>query len=243
MIYIEQPPFAPWLGFCEALIGCDTVALYDSVQYTEGGYQNRNSIKTADGVQRVTVPVTRSSGQLIRDTRIAPTFDPDSMLRRIRLAYARSPYLDEALHVLGPVLGARHAWLVDLNIDLITQIATALGAHAQLVLTSEMKVYRADKTERLAAICAHAKEKVLWAGSGTRQYLDTAALSRHGVEVVWNEFAGRHPTYAQAWPRQGFVPRLSVIDAVCALGWAGTAALLRTSFDTYVPHAERGAAA
>ncbi|MGG7574116.1 WbqC family protein [Streptomyces sirii] len=243
MIYIEQPPFAPWLGFCEALIGCDTVALYDSVQYTEGGYQNRNSIKTADGVQRITVPVARSTGQLIRDTRIAPTFDPDSMLRRIRLAYARSPHLDEALHVLGPVLGAGHTWLVDLNIDMITQIATALGARAQLMLTSEMKVFRADKTERLAAICAHVKEKALWAGSGTRKYLDTAALAGHGVEVVWNEFAGRHPTYAQTWPRQGFVPRLSVIDVVCALGWAGTATLLRTSFDTYLPHAERGAAA
>ncbi|MEW2582924.1 WbqC family protein [Streptomyces virginiae] len=243
MIYIEQPPFAPWLGFCEALIGCDTLVLYDSVQYSQGGFQNRNSIKTADGIQRITVPVTRSAGPLIRDIRIAPSFDPADMLRRIRLAYARSPHVDEALHVLRPVLGAGHEWLVDLNIDLITQIATALGARVRLMLTSEMRLDPGDKTERLAAICAHASENVLWAGSGTRQYLDTAALARHGVEVVWNEFTDRHPMYDQAWPRQGFVPRLSVIDAVCALGWAGTAALLRTSFDSYLPRAEKGASA
>ena len=242
MIYIEQPPFAPWLGFCEALIGCDTVALYDSVQYTDGGYQNRNTIKTADGPQLITVPVTRSAGQLIRDTRIAPAFDPDVILRRIRLAYARSPHVDEALNVLRPALGAGHQWLVDLSIDLINQIATALGARARLLLTSEMKIDCEDRTERLAAICAHAQETVLWAGSGTRQYLDTTALAAHGVEVVWNEFSSRHPTYVQAWPRQGFLPRMSVIDAVCALGWAGTAAMLRTSFDTYLPHAQKGAA-
>ncbi|WP_254407446.1 WbqC family protein [Streptomyces sp. GMY02] len=74
MIYIEQPPFLPWLGFCEALIACTSVALYDDVQFTQGGWQNRNRIKTANGPAWVTVPVVRATGQLIRDTRIADDF-------------------------------------------------------------------------------------------------------------------------------------------------------------------------
>ncbi|MEU0942279.1 WbqC family protein [Streptomyces canus] len=234
MIYIEQPPFAPWLGFCEALFACGTVALYDDVLYTDGGYQNRNRIKMADGVRWLTVPVTRASGQLIRDTPIAPTFDADRMLRTIRLAYARAPHVDEALHVLRPVLGAGHTWLLDLNLDLLSHIRAALGAPARLQLTSELRIDDTDRTGRLAAICAATGADTLWAGTGTRNYLDTTALAQHGVNVRWNEYAGRHPVYRQAWGRQGFAPHLSVIDTVCALGWAGTAALLRTGFAAYL---------
>lgn len=154
LTYIEQPPFAPWLGFCEALFACDTVALYDDVPYTDGGYQNRNRLKTADGVQWLTVPVNRAPGQRIRDTPVAASFDADSMLRAIRLAYARTPHVEEMLNVLQPVLGAGHAWLVDLNLDLLTQLAAALGAPARLRLTSELAVDADDKTRRLAGICA-----------------------------------------------------------------------------------------
>ncbi|MGW6027413.1 WbqC family protein [Streptomyces sp. NPDC055099] len=244
MIYIEQPPFAPWLGFCEALFACDTVALYDDVPYTDGGYQNRNRIKTADGPQWLTVPVSRTPGQLIRDTPIAVSFDADSMLRTIRLAYTRTPHADEMLHVLRPVLGAGHAWLVDLNLDLLTQIRAALGAPARLQLTSELAIGAEDRTGRLAAICTATGADVLWAGSGTRTYLDAAALAEHGVQVRWNDYADRHPHYQQAWGRQGFKPNLSVIDTVCSLGWAGTAALLRTGLAAYLQqHASKEATA
>lgn len=240
-IYIEQPPFLPWLGFCEALFACTTVALYDDVQFTERGWQHRNRIKTANGIAWVTVPVVRNTGQLIRDTRIADEFAPDRVLKAVRLAYARSRYTDEALQVVAPPLSVGHRWLVDLNIDLVTQLAVALGAQADLRLTSEMpQTAAADKTEHLARICAHVNEKELWAGTGTRGYLDTAALGRHHVSVTWNEFANRHPPYVQAWPRQGFVPGLSVLDAACAIGWAGVAVMLRAGLTAYRPTAPTG---
>jgi WbqC-like protein family len=243
VIYIEQPPFLPWLGFCEALIACSTVALYDDVQFTQRGWQNRNRIKTASGVAWLTVPVVHNTGQLIRDTEIAEGFDAESVIKAVRLAYGRSPYVDEALHVVHPPLSARHRWLTDLNTELVTRIALALGSRTSLRLTSQMRGTHADdRTERLARICAAAGERELWAGSGTRQYLDTAALAEHKVTVVWNQFAGRHPRYAQAWPKQGFVPGLSVLDAACAIGWAGVAAMLRAGFDAYRPTPSAGEA-
>ncbi|MFD5029354.1 WbqC family protein [Streptomyces sp. NPDC058405] len=243
MIYIEQPPFMPWLGFCEALIACTSVALYDNVQFTQGGWQNRNRIKTANGSVWLTVPVVRATGQLIRDTRIADGFDAPSMVKTLRLAYGRSPYTDEALQVIEPALSAGHRWLADLTTDLVTQIALALGSRTSLLLTSQMPSTAADgKTERLAHICAAAGERELWAGSGTRQYLDTVALAEHKITVAWNEFTGRHPRYAQAWPKQGFEPGLSVIDAACAIGWAGVSAMLRAGLSTYRPETPTGEA-
>ncbi|MFF5567702.1 WbqC family protein [Streptomyces sp. NPDC012623] len=241
MIYIEQPPFLPWLGFCEALLACSSVALYDDVAFTQGGWQNRNRVKTANGPAWLSVPVSRSTGQLIHDTRIAEGFDTASMLKALRLAYGRSRYADEALQAIEPPLSAGHRWLADLNTDLVTQIALALGSRASLLLTSRMPPAKADgKTARLAHICATAGERELWAGSGTRQYLDTTALAEHGITVSWNEFTGRHPRYAQAWPKQGFEPGLSVIDAACAIGWAGVAAMLRSGLHIYRPTAPTG---
>ncbi|MEV7085922.1 WbqC family protein [Streptomyces sp. NPDC093085] len=241
MIYIEQPPFLPWLGFCEALIACTSVALYDNVAFTQGGWQNRNRIKTANGPAWLTVPVTHSPGQLIRETRIAEGFDASSMVKTLRLAYGRGPYADEALQVIVPPLSAGHNWLADLNTDLVTQIALALGSRASLFLTSRIPPAEStDKTGRLAHICAAAGEPELWAGSGTRRYLDTAALAERGISVLWNEFNGRHPRYAQAWPKQGFAPGLSVVDAACAIGWAGVAAMLRTGLHAYRPTALMG---
>lgn len=239
MIYIEQPPFLPWLGFCEALIACTSVALYDDVQFTQGGWQNRNRIKTANGPAWVTVPVVRTTGQLIRDTRIADGFDVAGLVKTLRLAYGRSPYTEEALQVIEPPLSAGHRWLADLNTDLVTQMALALGSRASLLLTSAMSSTAAEgKTERLARICAAAGEHELWAGSGTRQYLNTAALAEHEITVIWNEFMGRHPRYAQAWPKQGFEPGLSVIDAACAIGWAGVSAMLHAGLSAYRPTGE-----
>ncbi|MFC4035774.1 WbqC family protein [Streptomyces polygonati] len=243
MIYIEQPPFLPWLGFCEALLASTTVALYDDVQFTERGWQNRNRIKTANGVNWITVPASRKTGQLIRDTRIADSFDPTAVIKGIRLAYGRTAYIDEALQVIAPALSAGHRWLTDLNLDLVTQIALALGSRAALLLTSQMASSDCDdKNVRLVNICEAAGETNLWAGSGTREYLDTAALSASGITVTWNEFSGRHPRYAQAWPKQGFVPGLSVIDAACAIGWAGMSAMLRAGLRAYHPTAPSGEA-
>jgi hypothetical protein len=179
----------------------------------------------------------------LRETRIAEGFHPAHLIKTLRLAYARTPYLGEALQAIVPPLEAGHRWLVDLNLDLVTHLAVALGAQTTLCLTSDLPATApADKTERLALICAHTAEAEVWAGSGTRQYLDTAALAAHGITVAWNEFASRHPRYTQAWPRQGFQPGLSVIDAASAVGWAGLSAMLRATFTTSRPHASPGAA-
>lgn len=236
MIYIEQPPFLPWLGFCEALLGCTTVALYDDVAYTQRGWQNRNRIKTADGTTYLTVPVHHKTGRLIRDTPIAD-FDPTRILKTIQVAYGRAPYTDEALQVIAPPLTAGHRWLADLNLDLITAIATALGSRAHLTPTSALGLtpqeQAAGKSERLAAICHRARETTLWAGEGTRTYLDPRELSAHRITVVWNEFPSRHPRYSQTWQRGGFTEGLSVVDAACSIGWPGVAALLATGFDAH----------
>ncbi|WP_217561585.1 WbqC family protein [Streptomyces sp. GbtcB6] len=233
MIYIEQPAFLPWLGFCEALLACDMVALYDDVQFEDGGWQNRNRIKTKTGTQWITVPVTKRHGQLIHETRIADTFAPDTFVRTLRMAYGQTEFFDEAMEVLTPPLSAGHQFLADLNADMLYRIRDALGAACAIRFTSRMPLPAEGRMERIVRVCEHTRQSVLWAGSGTRGYLDTTALQHAGISVLWNEYYPRHPVYPQTWARQGFTAALSVVDAACNLGWAGLRGLLLDGLTTY----------
>ncbi|MBV6702761.1 WbqC family protein [Kitasatospora aureofaciens] len=233
MIYIEQPAFLPWLAFCEALLACDTVVLYDDVQFEDGGWQNRNKIRTKSGIQWLTVPVVKQHGQRIEQARIAANFDADTLLRTLAMAYSRTPFYAETMATITPALEAGHQLLADLNADLLTRIHDALGATGRLLRSSTMPLPASGRIERIVAVCEHTGEQTLWAGSGTRGYLDTAAVGAAGIRVLWNEYYPRHPIYPQTWPRRPFTPALSVADAACNLGWAGLRTLLTDGFTTY----------
>ncbi|GAA1889769.1 WbqC family protein [Asanoa iriomotensis] len=233
MIYIEQPPFLPWLAVCEAMLACDVVALYDDVQYEDGGWQNRNRIKTRAGVQWVTVPVTKKHGQPIRDVRIADAFDPTALLRTLQMAYGRTAFYAETMTVLTPPLLAGHTLLADLNADVLRHLRDALGASCELRRTSSMPVPATGRIERIIAVCRHTGQTTLWAGSGTRGYLDTDTVDSAGITVRWNDYYARHPVYPQTWARNGFIPALSVVDAACNLGWADLRTRLLSDFGRY----------
>jgi WbqC-like protein family len=233
VIYIEQPAFLPWLAVCEAMLACDVVALYDDVQYEDGGWQNRNRIKTKTGVQWITVPVVKQHGQLIRDVRIADSFDPSTLLRTLQMAYGRTAFFAETMAVLNPPLLAGHRLLADLNADVLCHLRDALGADCELRRTSAMPLPTTGRIERIVRVCQHTGQSILWAGSGTRGYLDTAAVDAAGITVAWNDYYERHPVYPQTWARSGFVAALSVVDAACNLGWSDLRTRLLAELTTY----------
>ncbi|MEI7752425.1 MAG: WbqC family protein, partial [Candidatus Omnitrophota bacterium] len=57
IIGILQPGYLPWLGFFEQMSRSDVFVIYDDVQYDKEGWRNRNRIKSANGIQLLTVPV------------------------------------------------------------------------------------------------------------------------------------------------------------------------------------------
>lgn len=56
-IEILQPGYLTWLSFLSRYIGVIYLSFYDDVQYDKEGWRNRNRIKTANGIQWLTVPV------------------------------------------------------------------------------------------------------------------------------------------------------------------------------------------
>ncbi len=71
-VAVLQSNYIPWKGYFDMIAAVDEFILYDDMQYTRRDWRNRNLIKTAQGVQWLTVPV-RVKGkfhQTIRETEI-----------------------------------------------------------------------------------------------------------------------------------------------------------------------------
>src|SRR5262245_32621657 len=76
---ILQPSYIPWRGYFDQIRRADVFVFYDDVQYDKHGWRNRNRIKTANGVQWLTIPVASggcvTQKTLIKDVPIIWTKD------------------------------------------------------------------------------------------------------------------------------------------------------------------------
>ena len=54
---IQQPEHLPWVGFFNKMSQCDLFVYLDNVQFKKRYFENRNKVKTNDGIKWLTVPV------------------------------------------------------------------------------------------------------------------------------------------------------------------------------------------
>ena len=58
-VAIMQPAYLPWLGYFSLMDQVDKFVILDTVQFARRSWQQRNRIKTADGINMLTVPVIK----------------------------------------------------------------------------------------------------------------------------------------------------------------------------------------
>ena len=92
-LLITQSNYIPWKGYFDAINLVDEIVLYDDMQYTKRDWRNRNRIKTAQGVQWLTIPVEVKGKyfQKIKDTKVSHKQWPSDHWKAIELNYKRSP--------------------------------------------------------------------------------------------------------------------------------------------------------
>ena len=209
---ILQPGYLPWLGFFEQMSKADEFVLLDDVQYTKNDWRNRNRIKTQQGTQWLTVPVSFRFGQRILDVPI----DHSSAWARKQIQalhswYSRAPFFDRYIGELTALLDERHALLVDLDVALIDWLREQLGLSVPMVRSSTLSIPADDRQVRLIEICKAVRCEAFYEGNAGRGYLDTEKFRQHGVEIEFQDYA--HPHYHQLWlAEQGFISHLCAID-------------------------------
>jgi len=217
---ILQPSYIPWRGYFHQIRRADVFVFYDDVQYDKHGWRNRNRIKTANGVQWLTIPV-HSRGAVVAGT---PTKDITIDWGRdwatkhwavLKQAYGRrAPHFDRYAPLLEEFLGRRTQRLADLVIELTVALARELGIGPTRFLRSSELGIEGDRVGRLVAILHAVGATHYVSGPSARDYLDPAPFAAAGLTLEY--MAYEYPPYEQLYPP--YDPHVSILDLLFMQG-------------------------
>jgi hypothetical protein len=216
-VAVIQSSYIPWKGFFDLIGRCDEYVIYDSAQYAKRHWHNRNRIKTADGVQWLTIPViTRGRfEQSIDEVEIEKPW-ADKHWRALELAYRRAAFFD---HYAPTVKGwyeraDRQARLTEVNEIFLRGIADLLGLEVRMVRD---RAYPAEgvRTERLLAIARAVGADRYLSGPSAKQYFDEALFTAAGITPEWMDYRG-YPEYPQL--HGGFEHAVTALDLLFNTG-------------------------
>jgi len=211
IVSVHQPQYLPWLGYFDKIDRADVFVLLDTVQFKKNEWQNRNRIKTAQGPQWLTVPVTYRYPQRICEVGVNGRERWQHRQRQaLATNYRRAPHWGSLEGLFEEVFSRSWETVAALNIHVVKRLAAILGIATPIHVASELGSFPEDPDERLIALTRHFGADTYLAGSGGRDYMDLAKYERAGVAVVFQDY--RHPQYGQLYG--AFESHLSVIDLI-----------------------------
>ena len=211
IVSVHQPQYLPWLGYFDKIDRADVFVLLDTVQFKKNEWQNRNRIKTAQGMQWITVPVLYHFPQLIQDVEINNNEKWQHKQRQTILSnYRKAPFWSLLEPFFDEMFSAQWDTIAKLNIHVVKRLAAILGIETPLFVASGMGVFPENPDERLIAIARHFGADAYLAGSGGHDYMDLEKYREASVDVIFQEY--QHPVYNQLYG--DFEPFLSVIDLI-----------------------------
>lgn len=215
---ILQPSFIPWRGYFHQIQRADVFVFLDSVQYDKHGWRNRNQIKTPQGPQWLTIPVSSSgtyAGLPISDVRIAenPRWR-DKHVATITQNYRRAPFWSAFQGLVDDIYNMPYELLVDLTCNSTKLIARALGIQDTVFVRSSELNASGERTDRLIDILKKVGAKHYISGPSARSYLETDKLRAEGITFEYMHY--EYPEYPQLYG--AFEPKVSVLDLLFNVG-------------------------
>jgi WbqC-like protein len=216
---IAQPTFLPWLGWFDLADQSDVTILLDDVQFSKQSWQQRNRVRTPNGLEFLSVPVITAGrlGQRIDECELANQHFVGKMLKSLQANYAKSPFFGEAIEGFSATMEAAASLrnLASLNCALISWIATRLGVATPMIRATTLNV-GGSRGEHVAALCETVGADRYLSPAGAETYLteDRAAFDERGISVWLHVYD--HPEYAQRFTP--FFPYASAIDLIFNVG-------------------------
>jgi len=211
-VAIHQPNYVPWAGYFYKIAQCDCFVFLDDAQYTKNSFINRNRIKTSQGENWLTIPVSVSLGQSICDVKPQPGW-AERHLKTLQQNYAKTAGYKLYVEGIAAVLRAERANLAEINIALVGHICGLLGIATPRLRASELGIAgRSD--ERLASITAHLGGDAYLSGFGGANYQLQQTFAANKVALETYKF--HPPVYKQQWGE--FIPGLSILDVLFHCG-------------------------
>lgn len=216
-VAILQSNYIPWKGYFDIIRQCDEFVIFDEVQYTRRDWRNRNRIKTAHGLQWLTIPVSVKGkyDQSIAETQVVDTAWRAKHWKAIDLNYRNSPCYDQFADRIRSIYETCDStYLSRINLHFIKEINALLDIKTRISSSFDY-ASAAGKNERLIAICKGAGADVYLSGPAGRCYIDEQQFADHGLSVRWADYSD-YPQYRQLF--EGFEHNVSIIDLILNTG-------------------------
>lgn len=211
IISVHQPQYLPWLGYFDKINRADIFVLLDNVQFKKNEWQNRNRIKTPNGLQWLTVPVIYKYPQLIKEVEIN---NRDKWQHRQRQSiisnYKKARRWSLLEEFFEEIFSSEWKYVSQLNIFTVRRLAGILGIKTPIHIASELGEFSENPDERLIAITKHFNGDTYLAGSGGRGYMEIGKYVQNGINVIFQEY--KHPVYNQLFG--DFETFASVVDLI-----------------------------
>ncbi len=210
---ILQPTYLPWVGYFEMISATDVFVIYDHVQFVRKSWQQRNKIKTANGITVLSVPVQHDK-QTARICDIKISYDNGNQLHKhwksIEVSYKKSKYFKLYESIFREIYFQEHVYIKDLNVSLIKAICGILEIKNKIIYSSDLNITNGenDKSKDVADLCKAIGANYIYDAKGAESFLNKEVLAKHGVEIQFQEY--EHPSYSQLWGN--FQPYMSTID-------------------------------
>ena len=216
-----QPCYLPWMGLYNKLINCDVMVFLDDVQFEKGSYTNRTKIKTRKGEKWLTIPL-KTKGYKDKTIRQMEQVEDDHGYQHamdIFNNYRYAPYFRKPNVVLN--------WdFMSVLMHNITTPCVDLGIRTPITSQSYIGI-KGTKQDLIINLCKHYNADAFLFGAKGRDYVDVEYFKSQGIEPMFQDFECIE--YPQQWGG-GFVPGLSVVDALFNCGPEKTLDLIKGGY-------------
>lgn len=222
----HQPEYLPYLGFFYKMAMADRFVLVDHIQFSTGGFQNRNRIKTSSdpsGWAWLTVPVISSKKgfQKINEVKIDNSVPwAKKHWSAIYFNYKRAPFFNLYEEDFKKIYSKKWEKLVDLNESIIYYLREQLKIETPISKSSDLEhELKGKKTNLMIELCETFGADTHLTGPGAKKagektYIDEEIFEKKGLKHVFSDF--KHPIYPQRF--EPFVENLSAIDLLFNCG-------------------------
>lgn len=212
-IAILQSNYIPWKGYFDLIASVDEFIIYDEMQYTKNDWRNRNKIKTAKGLEWITIPVrVESLSQRICDTQV---FDKKWVKKHrstLQTNYAKARcFNEEKDFVFGLYEQAEGiVSLSEINYIFIKGICEYLGIETKISFSNNYAL-GIGKTERLVDLCLQTNATHYLSGPSAKDYIEMGLFELNDIKLEWMDYSG-YNVYDQLFPP--FEHRVSILDLI-----------------------------
>lgn len=208
-----QPTFLPWIGYFAMIDRVDEFVFLDSVQFAKRSWQQRNQIKTPNGAQWITMPVSSSGkrDQLIKDTVVSQEGNPgEKIISALKTNYSKAPFFKAHSEPFFSLLRSEKN-LCELNIKVIETAMDILKMPAKPIFRSSEMPVSGARADLLVSISRHLGASRYLSAPGSREYIEESnAFEQAGIDVAYHEY--KHPEYRQLFG--AFQPYMTVLDLI-----------------------------